>query len=262
MITMVKLGGSLITDKTQRAAFRKDVMARLAAEFYAALQQQPDMPLIIGHGSGSFGHFEAQDYDTISGVYSTEQWRGFARVAFVAAELNYLVTQQLHQANVPVFRFQPSASIVAKNGIIQSMAIDGLQTCLEQQLIPLIHGDVAFDSERGGTIISTETMFSYLVRQLPVSRIFLLGEVDGVYDLNQNVIGKITPANFADIQSALAGSAGVDVTGGMLTKVKDMLELATAPPYPTIYIMNGQEPDSLGRALLETQVKGTRIAKL
>jgi isopentenyl phosphate kinase len=261
MITLVKLGGSLITDKTTRASFREDAMQRIAHEIAASVAQEPTLSLIIGHGSGSFGHFEARQHNTMAGVQTLEQWHGFASVATIAAELNYLVAKVLHAADLPVFRVQPSASAVASDGNITHMALGNIEKALTQRLIPLVYGDVAFDEVRGGTIISTETIFTYLVDHLPVSRILLLGEVDGVYDLQQQVIPQITPTNFEAIKPALGGSAGVDVTGGMLTKVEDMLALTQAKPELSIFIFNGKTPGLLQSALLNQPILGTRIGR-
>lgn len=260
MITFLKLGGSLITDKTQRRAFRQDVMDRLAQEVRAALKQRPELPLLIGHGSGSFGHFEAKQYGTIDGVRTAEQWRGFASVAVAAAALSHHVVEALHQHGVPVFRVQPSALAIARNGIIDALDTTTIERSLERGLVPLVHGDVAFDTLRGGTIISTETIFLHLAMKLPVTRIILLGEVDGVYDQQRFVIPRISPANFGQIQTALGGSAGVDVTGGMLQKVQEMLKIATQPPHPVVEIASGLHEGRLQRLLLGEDVPRTTIA--
>lgn len=261
MLTLLKLGGSLITDKTKNATLRPDILARLASEIQAAIKQEPDMQLLIGHGSGSFGHFEAKKHGTMQGVDSQEEWEGFARVATIAAELNFHVAKALQNVDVPVFRVQPSASAIARQGIIQDMAIESILKALEHKLVPLVYGDVAFDSERGGTIISTETIFSYLVSKLPVKRILLLGEVDGVYDLQKQIIPHISPDNFSEVQAFLGGSGGVDVTGGMKSKVQGMLDLANNPPYPDIFILNGLVPNRLYSALIGETVVGTRISQ-
>lgn len=259
MITFLKLGGSLITDKRQRRTYRPDVMQRLAGEIQQALTNKPDLQLVIGHGSGSFGHFEANEHNTIAGVQTPAQWHGFAHVAAAAAALSQMVTETLLDAGVPAFRMQPSASVIAENGVISRMAVEPIERSLHARLIPLVHGDVALDTMRGGTITSTETVFTFLATNLPVTRIILLGEVDGVYDQQQAVIPRITPKNFAGFRAALGGSDGVDVTGGMLTKVEDMLQLATNPPYPVVQIANGLQPGLLRDALLDVEVLSTKI---
>lgn len=261
MLTVVKLGGSLITDKRVEASFREDVMKRLAKEIAVALYEMPEMQLILGHGSGSFGHFAAKQHGTMQGVLTREQWRGFAEVATVAAELNALVAKALREANIPVWRLQPSASARCKDGKLVEMALHPIKTALEHGLVPLVYGDVALDDVRGGTIISTETIMSYLATNLPVVRVLLLGEVAGVYDEAETVIPEITPANLHHYEGALGGSEGTDVTGGMLTKVRDMLALVEQSPGLSIRIMDGTVPDLLREALLGEAEPGTLIRK-
>lgn len=259
MLTMLKLGGSLITNKHEDRDFRHEVMLRLAQEVSQALTHHPEMRLLIGHGSGSFGHFVARRYDTIHGVETPEQWRGFAAVATSAAELNGLVARSLHVSGVPVFRFQPSASLKVRGGFIINMAMSGIRTALEHHLVPLVYGDVAFDLTKGGTIVSTEMLFQFLVQQLPVERVILLGDVDGVLDGSEAIIPEITPQNFEALRPALGGSSGVDVTGGMLTKVQDMIAMVRSRPGLQVRIANGLEEGLLPRLLSGEAEAGTLI---
>ncbi|MEL6405555.1 MAG: isopentenyl phosphate kinase [Chloroflexota bacterium] len=259
MVTLLKLGGSLITDKTQREILREDVLARLANEIAQALGANPTMQLVIGHGSGSFGHYEAKEHGTMAGVRTDADWRGFARVATIAATLNYHVANALQDAGVSVMRVQPSASAIATDGVITELSMVGIERALSHKIVPLVYGDVAFDEVRGGTIISTETVLTYITQKLPVERILLLGEVGGVLDDQKAVIPTINSANFDAIAPHLGGSGGVDVTGGMYTKVKDMLSLASNPPYPTVQILNGMVEGRLQKALSGADVLGTMI---
>jgi isopentenyl phosphate kinase len=259
MLTFVKLGGSLITDKRVEASFRQEAAARIASEISRARRERPELQLVVGHGSGSFGHFAAKQHQTISGVHTPEQWRGFAEVATVAAELNYLVARELSAAGIPVWRLQPSASAISRDGVLISLALESLRLGLAHGLVPLVYGDVARDEVRGGTIISTETIFFYLAKHLPVNQILLLGEVEGVLDSAGQVIPAITPANFESVRHYLGGSAGTDVTGGMATKVQDMLALAQQVPGLAIRILDGRQPDLLYETLLGEAQPGTLI---
>jgi len=259
MITLVKFGGSLITDKNVASSYRQAVVERLAQEIQAARTANPNMQLIIGNGSGSFGHVEAAKYGTMAGVESAEDWLGFTKVATVASEIGQYVAQTLAAADIPVLRVQPSASVIARDGVIQAMALDNIQTALTRGLVPLVHGDVAFDHVRGGTITSTETVFSYLAKHLPVERILLLGTEDGVYDAEKHTISHITAENLESYRAALGGSGGIDVTGGMLTKVMDMLTLASVRPGLQVRVMNGTVPDLLTNTLLYESSPGTLI---
>lgn len=259
MLVFVKLGGSLITDKRVENSFREPVARGLAQAIASALEQESSLQLLIGHGSGSFGHVAAKRYKTMEGVSTPDEWRGFAAVADAAAALNHLMCGVLREAGIPVWKLQPSASAVSRDGAIVHMAIEPIRTALEHKLVPIVYGDVSIDETRGGTIISTETIFFYLARHLPVDRIFLLGEVEGVYDERRSVIPRITPETLPEVERALGGSAGTDVTGGMETKVRDMVALAGANPRLSIRIFDGRDPALLQEALLDRRQPGTLI---
>lgn len=250
-LVFVKLGGSLITDKRAEATPRRDVIARLAREFRAALDARPTLRLLLGHGSGSFGHWEAQKYQTRQGVTSPDQWRGFTQVAAAAARLNRLVTDAFLEAGVPVLSLQPSAAFVAEAGRVARLDTDAIERALAHDLLPLIYGDVAFDRAWGGTILSTETLFSYLVDDLRPRRILLLGNAPGVLDDQHRLIPTITPGNYAQVTRHLRGSASPDVTGGMADKVAQMLDLVRRVPGLRVWILTGTEPGNLHRALLD-----------
>lgn len=257
MLVFVKLGGSLITDKLRESTFLPQAMAQIAGEIAGALAANPALQLVIGHGSGSFGHFAARTHGTALGVTTPEGWRGFAAVAAAARDLNHLVLHSLRDAGVPAMAFQPSAALMSENRSIVYYETAPLTAALEHGLVPLVHGDVAFDRSQGGAIISTETVFFYLAQHFAVRRIVLLGETAGVLDADGAVIPEITPANLAAIESALGGSAGVDVTGGMETKVRDMLRLAETLPHLRIHIASGRSAGLLAKLLQDEPATST-----
>ena len=260
MTTLIKLGGSLITDKRRAKSFRRDIVRDIADQLRQLRLRQPDMRLIIGHGSGSFGHHEAQKHHTIGGVRTDEERLGFARVGAVATELSQLILRELLGADLPAIRFQPSSMLVSRTGRIHEMETEPLVMALEQKLLPLIHGDIAVDREIGGTIVSTEAIFAKLVRSIPVDRIVLLGEVDGVLDEKGDLVPSVTPATMPQIQSALGAARGVDVTGGMLQKVSEMIALVAAHPALTVHIANGNRQNILIDLLINRCPIGTRIS--
>ncbi|MCE7946276.1 MAG: uridylate kinase [Chloroflexi bacterium CFX4] len=258
MLTFLKLGGSLITDKRGQQAYRPEIMARTAAEIADAYT--PAQPLLIGHGSGSFGHVTAQKYGTAQGVHTAADWEGFAAVSLVARRLNALVLEALCAAGLPVLGFQPSASARCEAGKLISMESALISLALSRRLVPLVHGDVAFDSLHGGTILSTEAIFFYLAERLQPARILLLGETEGVYDANGEVIPRITPHTFGEVAAALGGSGGTDVTGGMLAKVQAMLALIVRVAGLQVQIMSGTEAGQITAALRGDLHIGTLIA--
>jgi isopentenyl phosphate kinase len=266
-LILVKLGGSVITDKTRPETPRLDVIHRLAREVASARETRPGLRLILGHGSGSFGHFPALRFNTRQGVATSEEWAGFAQVAAAAASLNRLVVDAFLEEGVPVWSVQPSASALCQSGALVSLDLAPIQAALERGLVPLVYGDVALDSVQGGTIISTEQIFGYLAHRFQPSRMLLAGVVEGVFDADPlrepsaSLVPEITPGNWASVRQMLGGSHGSDVTGGMVTKVEEMVALAQELPGLTIQILSGERPEALYQALLEPERpgSGTRI---
>jgi isopentenyl phosphate kinase len=247
----LKLGGSLLTDKTAVEAVRGDVVRRLADEIAAARVAQPGLSVLLGHGSGSFGHVAALKYGTRYGVATPIQWLGFAEVAAAAARLNTHLREALLAAGVPAITFFPGSSADCVDGRLVGLAVAPLQRALMAGLLPVVMGDVALDRVRGGTIVSTEELFSHLVRPLQPRTLLLAGETEGVYDGRGRVIGRIESADFDRIRSALHGSRGADVTGGMAGKVTEMLALVNACPGLSVRIFSGLVPGNLLTLLLD-----------
>ncbi len=259
-LTFLKLGGSLLTDKTAVEKPRLDVLTRIAAEIQWALTRKPDLRLVIGHGSGSFGHVAAAKYGTRHGVSGPDQWKGFAEVSAAAARLNGLVREAMLAAGVPVVTFQPSASAVCENGQIVSFATSQIRTVVSEGLVPLIYGDVAIDIQQGGTIISTEEILSYLAYVLDPARLLLAGETDGVLDADGYTIPQIDAPAILQFDKAIGVSRGTDVTGGMAAKVGDMVALSQSQPDLVIRIFSGLVEGAVEKCLLTDEAQfGTLI---
>jgi isopentenyl phosphate kinase len=166
-IVFVKLGGSLITDKTQPMTPRPEVIQRLADEIAQAMAAAPGLQLLIGHGSGSFGHAVANQYQTQSGGKSQDYWRGFSEVWAAARELNQIVIKALIRSGLPVIAFPPSASIITRNTQIQSWDIGPIQAALAHNLVPVVYGDVIFDTSLAAPSSPLKRSFNTLLVYSP-----------------------------------------------------------------------------------------------
>jgi isopentenyl phosphate kinase len=263
-LVFLKLGGSLITDKAKEATAREGVIRQAAREINEVLKARPDLRLLAGHGSGSFGHFVAQRHGVLEP--GPPNWRGYAETGAAAARLNRLVTDIFLTEGIPVFSIQPSASAFCSDGELIRMETRPIMQMLQHGLVPLVYGDVALDEVRGYTIISTEQIFAYLANYLEPTRIVLAGEVGGVFtgdplrDESARLIPEISCQNFQQVEQMLAGSHGFDVTGGMLAKVRTMYALVQKHPALKVQVISGQQPGMIRRALLEPDLAaGTTI---
>lgn len=254
MLVFLKLGGSLITDKNTPRTLRADVLARLMDEIASALTGS-NAKLVLGHGSGSFGHVEGRRHDTRAGVRTPEGWRGFADVQAAAALLNRHVIDAARVAGLPVLNCPPSASAVCEEGKLIELAVEPIRVALEHGLVPVVQGDVAIDRARGGTIVSTEDVFGYLAPRLKPSRILLAGRDAGV--LSRWPDGELV----TDIVDGMAIKAGAsqatDVTGGMVAKIHETLATIREVPGLTALIFSGDVPGRVAAALRGEAVVGT-----
>ena len=258
-LLFIKLGGSLITDKDQAESARADIIFALLQEIRQLLQREPSLKILIGHGSGSFGHHAARKFGTRQGVSTPEDWQGFQEVWLSARELNQIVVHLAAKARLPVISFPPSAATFTANHIVQQWELTPMRSVLAHGLIPLVYGDVVVDTTLGGTILSTEDLFVYLAKQLKPARIFLAGSEEGVFadfPANTHLIPMINRNE--ELSSILQGSASQDVTGGMLTKVNLMQALCRELPGLEVRIFSAEDPTILGE-IMQGKPVGTLI---
>lgn len=252
MLAFLKLGGSLITEKTNPYTPRLMMLDNLANQIAEAIRDVPDLQLVLGHGSGSFGHEAASEFDTRSGVSGPEAWKGFAEVWYQASALNRLVVNALRKVKLPAVTLAPFPAIMVSDGKIVAWDLDPLKASMKNGLLPILHGDVVFDKIRGGTILSTEELFCYLANHIRPKRILLAGLEEGVwkdFPARKHLLREITPKSFAKQAPGLESSPGSDVTGGMKTKVSEMLTLVEQIPDLEVLIFTGEEPKNVLRAL-------------
>lgn len=248
----LKLGGSLITDKHSPRTARRDVLERLSREIKSGLENNPGLRILLGHGSGSFGHTSGKEYRTLEGVTTPKQWLGFTKVWNDAADLNRLVMTALRQAGLPALAYPPSATILTHKRKIISWDLTPIQSALEKGLIPVVFGDVVFDQAQGGTILSTEDLFVHLVHTFKPGRILLAGQDPGVWmDFPEcnDLYEEITPGDKGGLGNKINGSRATDVTGGMGDKVNQMLDLISALPDLDALIFSGVVEGQLRKAL-------------
>ena len=273
-VMLVKLGGSLITDKRGSEAPRPEVMARLAAELAEGLPaaRERGLAVVLGHGSGSFGHVAAAEHGIVAGLGDdpgderARRLAGASATQGKAAQLHHLLLAELRRAGLAPFSIAPSSALVAARRDPAHLAAEPLALALAAGFLPVVYGDLVTDREQGVAICSTEAVFQAVTGALPeqgfrVAEALWLGETAGVYDEAGETIPEIAagpslgaPAGAA----ATAGAAeGTDVTGGMAHRLETALALAAAG-VPS-RIADGTEPGLLARALAGEEVAGTRV---
>lgn len=219
-LTILKIGGSVITDKDSVSAAKKDEIDRISQEI-AAFRKEVKMPLILVHGAGSFGHPQAIEHMSkgfnANGAYLTH--------ASVKA-LNSIVVDSLNKAGLNALPVHPLSSCLLENGNIVEFRTGQIKLMVERDIVPVLHGDVVMDRVLGAAVLSGDRIVPYLATAEAASGIGAGSNVDGVLDNKGEIIKKITPLSFVDIKNNIQGASSPDVTGGMLGKVLELLELS------------------------------------
>ncbi len=211
-------------------------------------------------GLAAIGHLHGRRYGTRDGVATPEEWFGFAATGDAAARLNRLVVGELLATGVAAWSIQPSVALRCRDGKLEAGPEETVAQALDHGLIPVVYGDVALDSVRGGTIASTEEIFDRLVDHLHPQRLVLAGEVDGIYDgdplrdPDAVRIDSLSPVTVAAVAAGIGGSHGVDVTGGMRAKVEQSMAMVSRDPHLEIVVCSGLDP-----SVLELALRGARV---
>jgi isopentenyl phosphate kinase len=259
--TILKIGGSVITDKDGELAARTAVINRLAEEIQEASVQN----LIIVHGGGSFGHPIAQKYGIKEGFKEETQKIGFSETHHVMTVLNGLFMDSLIWHSIPAVSIAPSSCVVTENGRIKNFEDAPLKALLRMGFLPVLYGDAVFDTKLGFTILSGDQLVATLASKFDAKRIVIGVDVDGLYDSDPKankaakMLTHLTLGELKKLQGGLGKSTTCDVTGGMFGKVSELL-FAIEQGIP-VTIVNATEPNLVCKALKGENVKSTVIEK-
>lgn len=246
---IIKLGGSIITNKEGKFRFRKEAADRLAQEIKEALEKEKGKKLIIIHGGGSFGHAAAKEF-------GIEDALGAAKVKKAMHELNLFVLEALISAGLPAITFQPSMVFEAERGKIKKANLNYIKAALNANCVPVLYGD-AFINKHGFSIVSGDEMAYFLGKALKAQNVFFAANVDGVFDEKRKVIKEINWKNYKKTLNFIKDNEK-DVTGGMRKKVEAMLKISRLGI--NVAIVNGSRKNELKKALSGEKVRGTRFS--
>ena len=250
----VKLGGSVITDTAKPDTAKVN-------EIKAGIGENK---MLLGHGSGSFGHVAVHKYGLEKGLSGQESAYGAALAHKTVHELNNIVIDVLTQNGINAIKFPPSAGGLTKNGRITSWNPANIISALNYGFVPVVFGDLFIDSVKGVHAASTEQVFEYLATKIRPNVVIAAGDIDGVFDSDPKInkdaklIEHIDSSNIRQALKGTGGSLKIDVTGGMRTKL--MLLYKIAKKYGAkCMIINATVPGRLQKALIGEEVVGTVI---
>lgn len=257
---VLKIGGSVITDKTKPFTLRKRVLNRIASEIAKALSEE-NIKLVLVHGGGSFGHFVALKYKDKFTV------RAFIEIHEAMERLNKIVTSYLLKHGVNAVPINTRLMFILKNKEPYKVFLDPIINAVEKDLVPILYGDIVFDIVRKFSILSGDTIAPYIASKLNFNNLFYAINVNGVYrryppksdkdlieTLNYNMLSNI-------LEHSRIKARGIDVTGGMINKLLEIVKWVKNRKMK-IMMFNALKPGYVYRALTYKNIPKKTMVKV
>jgi isopentenyl phosphate kinase len=248
---LIKLGGSVITDKSRYGTFNRECASRLCKEI-----KDSGKRAIVVHGAGSFGHVIAKAHSIGDGrTGDPEQTLAAAKVQYDVRDLNSKIVNELLSAGIPAFSVPPGSCFMMDNGILDVKDAEVLTASFGLGIMPVLFGDVVFDRRKGFGICSGDQIMEALCRIFDPERVIFVSDVDGLYDgdpkkdADAKLIAEVTAESLDRVDSGMSVD---DVTGGVRGKMEAMLRIGAS--HRECVLVNGSVPGRL-RSLL----KGERV---
>ncbi len=254
---IIKLGGSVITDK--KRAFKANLRSirRIARELAKREER-----LVLLNGAGSFGHIPVKRHRLDEG-FSLQKTNSFVRTKLQLLKLQEILVSILCNHGVPVVPFAPSSFMTARSGKLYRVDLDPLRRFLNMGLVPLLGGDLIPDLNKGWSVVSADQMASWIAPRVGASMIIYGTDVAGLYSRDPktaddaHLIGTVPCRNLRSVARAALGSRMPDVTRGMRGKILEAEKAAKRGV--EVVIMDLTRPKNLHPILDGKRGKWTRI---
>lgn len=250
-LALVKLGGSVITFKDRPLAANAS-----AIEGIAQVLASIDMPVIVVHGGGSFGHHWSVKYDmhTKPAPYDPQ---GVSVVHESMVTLNQIIVNALISAGASPYAIPPPIYTAGHRPLASKLR--DTYTMAKNGVMPVTFGDVVHMGGKKYSILSGDSLMTILAKALRPSRVIFATNADGIYKSmeTREVVPKLSPMGKVEFSAV----SWADVTGGMQRKVREAFKIASLGM--DVMLVNGLVPERIVQAIqghisIGTVVKGRR----
>eukprot|EP00029_Vermamoeba_vermiformis_P004150 TRINITY_DN14680_c0_g1_i1.p1 TRINITY_DN14680_c0_g1~~TRINITY_DN14680_c0_g1_i1.p1 ORF type:complete len:301 (+),score=57.39 TRINITY_DN14680_c0_g1_i1:46-948(+) len=285
---IVKLGGSALTIKSQFETLNFNSINALGSLLQQTISDfknhhDREMRLIIVHGAGSFGHFQAKQFKVTEGIKGpdgtvredrvTQLKQGVVQTRISVTKLNHIVVTALAQKGLPVIGCSPCANWKietqyhedGKKVLVLQDNVSEIESLLCSGFIPVLHGDAMLDSNphQMATILSGDVIMRHLAVKFNCTRTVFISDVEGICtapptDPTSCLIRQIDVTADGHYEMKLETSQlECDVTGGILGKIKAAINIILAVPRVRVYFCSSLNPESKNHNLIGTKQIGT-----
>jgi isopentenyl phosphate kinase len=253
---IIKLGGSVITDKSKKSYFKKEIMDKLSKKIKRANRK-----CIIIHGAGSFGHILAKKYNLNHGFKDNTQLIGFSETMHMVQVLNTHVLKSLNQNGIQAISIIPHNIIELNNHKMHKINYKIFSDYIKNNFTPVTFGDVVLDKKLGFSICSGDLLTFELARYFKPKKVIFVIDEDGIYTSNPKINKKaelLKQVNRIEIKKLSTDlNNHADVTKGMGGKIYIIDKIAKLG-IDTI-LLNGNKPERLYNTLVNDKIIGTIV---
>ncbi|MBD3229619.1 MAG: acetylglutamate kinase [Candidatus Lokiarchaeota archaeon] len=227
-VEIIKLGGSLITNKNKPFSLKKDIIRKAINKIISGNEHT-----ILIHGGGSYGHPIAKKFEIFDGYNPNvkNQLLGLSKTHQAMNQLNSFIIKEFINRDHPVISVQPS-SIFLKDGdeiIVHSIEI--LEFLLELNILPVLYGDIILDKQNSFSIISGDRICLEICKKLKynISKVVFAMDREGIYVKGEHkdepiILSDLKLEDLENIHLMKLGEK-IDVTGGIEGKIEEIKEI-------------------------------------
>jgi isopentenyl phosphate kinase len=227
VLSIVKVGGSVIADRNSEDLFRFETAHRLAKELAPYAGQ-----LILVHGTGVVGKRPAVEEDYVdTGILPGSNPGLSLRVKRSLQRLSDRFAEAFLSAGTPILPLEVASFFELSS---EALRADGLKKSLldvvHAGVIPVFHGDIVARDDNSHAVVSSDMIVLILARSLRPENVFFLTDVDGVFPRDgegkpaSDPLRELGPGDTARMRQLDSDES--DVSGGMRAKVQAGLGIA------------------------------------
>lgn len=262
---ILKIGGSIATYKNREAlAIRRSLLRKIALQIRKA-GSKGDFDLILIHGSGAAGHRLAKRFSLHEGVKNdAKKWQASFESQIANQKLDNAIAEIFISQGLRVTPCHTASVVLQKNKRLHRFDTASIDAALENGCIPLLYGEMVFDTDLGMSVCSGDTLAASLSRTHRARKILFASDIDGVFTADPHIRPEaelLERLSLSDVEkrSTLSASHNTDVTGGLLGKIRALYSASSDAGLETIEIFNGFSEGNYAKALLGIPFPHTTI---
>jgi len=258
-ITIIKIGGSVLTDKNQPFSVRKKIIDQIIDQIIKSRKK-----IILIHGGGSYGHPLAKKFSINSGVDKNvrDQILGLAETHKAMESLNSKISEEFLKRKVPTITIHTSSIFLKNMNKSEILSVKGIELLLNLNVIPILYGDIILDLDNSFSIISGDEIILEICKKLQnykITKVIFCIEEDGLFVHGKSKPELIKEISFSDLNKLNLAEFDkkIDVTGGIAGKLAE-IESICKLGIP-VQLLNGLKQGLILKSLNNEEVRSTKI---